>query len=108
MECLINFAYTGEVTVDIYTVESVLYGANYFQLDNVKQFCQDFIIKHMNAYNALGVRDFGKRLMCFPLVQRADSFIHKHFVDVAKSDEFLKLDIEQVSFVVDCLSKQLT
>lgn len=102
LEALINFAYTGVLTVDINTVESVLYGANYFQMDTVKQFCCDFIRKHLNPCNVLGVHNYAQMLMCFTLVERTNSFLHKHFIDVAKSDEFLDLGKDAVIELLSC------
>jgi len=96
LETLINFAYTGVLTIDVNTAGTVLLGANYFLMDNVKHFCCEFIKRHVNACNVLGVRTFGKALMSFPLVKKADSFLHQHFVDVAKSDEFLRLSKDEV------------
>jgi len=99
LQVLIDFAYTGELTVDINTVESILCGSNYFGMDAVNNFCCEFIKKHTNPFNVIGIRTLGKDLMCSELIENSDSYINKCFVDVAKSEEFFKLDqknIEQI------------
>nr|CAB3259663.1 kelch-like protein 18 [Phallusia mammillata] len=89
LEALINYAYTGSITVDSRTVQSIMVGANFLQLDVVKDFCCDFLKKQLHPNNCLGIRQFGEMLMCMPLVEKANSYLHQHFVEVSKSEEFL-------------------
>ncbi|CAK8680750.1 kelch-like protein 18 [Clavelina lepadiformis] len=96
LEVLVNYAYSGHITVNVNNVQAIMVGANYLQLQAVKNFCCTFIKKRLHPSNCLGVRQFGEMLMCAPLVERANSYLHQHFVEVSKSEEFLQLPKENV------------
>ena len=102
LEALVNYAYSGCITVNVNTVQAVLIGANYLQLKAVKEFCSNFIIKRLHPSNCLGIRQFGEMLMCTSLIEKSNSYLNKHFVDVALSEEFLQSSKENV---VDILSR---
>ena len=43
MEALVNFAYNGKVQLDIHNVQAIMVGANFLQLNVVKEACCDFL-----------------------------------------------------------------
>ena len=45
MKALINFIYTGSITIDDQNVESLQSGAECFKINEVKQFCNEFWLK---------------------------------------------------------------
>nr|XP_026691235.1 kelch-like protein 18 [Ciona intestinalis] len=96
LEHLINYAYTGKITVNVETVQSIMIGANFLQLQVVKEFCANFIKSHLHPNNCLGICQFAELLMCMPLLEKAKSYLNQHFVEVSKSDEFLDLSKEKV------------
>ena len=102
LEALVNYAYSGCITVNINTVQAILIGANFLQLKTVKEFCSDFITKRLHPSNCLGVRQFGEMLMCNSLIEKSNSYLNKHFVDIAQSDEFFQLPKENV---IDIISR---
>ncbi|KAI1242508.1 hypothetical protein IHE44_0000037 [Lamprotornis superbus] len=69
LEALINFAYNGHLAIDQQNVQSLLMGASFLQLQNIKDACCTFL---------------------------RESFIHQHFVEVSMSEEFLALPFEDV------------
>eukprot|EP00061_Rhincodon_typus_P016049 g44056.t1 len=69
LEALINFAYNGRLAIDQQNVQSLLIGASFLQLQNVKDVCCTFL---------------------------RERFIHQHFVEVSMSEEFLVLPFEEV------------
>ena len=96
LEALINYAYTGRISVNNTTVQTIMVGANFLQLDVVKDFCCEFLKKQLHPNNCLGIRQFAEMLMCTPLVEKANSYLHQHFVEVSKSEEFLQLPQDAV------------
>ena len=102
LEALVNFAYSGSITVNVNTVQAILIGANFLQLKVVKEFCYNFITKRLHPSNCLGVRHFGEMLMCSPLVDQSNSYLNRYFVDVSQSEEFFQLLKDSV---VDILSR---
>ena len=61
-ESLVQFAYTGELRVDINNVETLYAAANYFQIEKVKGFCEEFIVENLSTANVFGVQQLGDLL----------------------------------------------
>ncbi|KAG8234651.1 hypothetical protein J437_LFUL006539 [Ladona fulva] len=96
LESLINFVYSGRVTIDHNNVQSLMLGASFLQLDKVRDACADFLSRRLHPQNALGIKSFADALSSSGLVRAADTFILKHFAEVAKGDEFLSLKPNQL------------
>ncbi|CAL9689471.1 unnamed protein product [Knipowitschia caucasica] len=102
LEALINFSYSGHLTIDQQNVQNLLIGASFLQLQNVKEECCSFLQQRLHPKNVLGVRSFAESLMCTALYEAANSFLHQNFVDVSESDEFLALSLEQLLELTGC------
>nr|XP_056713337.1 kelch-like protein 18 [Euleptes europaea] len=96
LEALINFAYNGHLAIDQQNVQSLLMGASFLQLQNIKDACCSFLRERLHPKNSLGVRQFAETMMCAVLYDDANSFIHQRFVEVSMSEEFLALPFEDV------------
>lgn len=48
----------------------------------------------------IGISALAECLNCPELKVAADDFIHQHFTDVYKMDEFLQLDVKQVTHLL--------
>lgn len=96
LEMLINFAYNGCLAIDQQNVQSLLIGASFLQLQNIKDACCTFLKERLHPKNCLGVRQFAETMMCSVLYEAANHFIHQHFVEVSVSEEFLALPFEDV------------
>ncbi|XP_073533203.1 kelch-like protein 18 isoform X1 [Phyllobates terribilis] len=96
LEALINFAYNGHLAIDQQNVQSLLMGASFLQLQNIKDACCAFLKERLHPKNCLGVRQFAETMMCAVLYDAANRFIHEHFVEVSMSEEFLALSFDEV------------
>ncbi|XP_058035937.1 kelch-like protein 18 isoform X3 [Ahaetulla prasina] len=96
LEALINFAYNGHLAIDQQNVQSLLMGASFLQLQNIKDACCSFLKERLHPKNCLGVRQFAETMMCALLYDAANRFVHQHFVEVSMSEEFLALPYEDV------------
>nr|XP_014340896.1 PREDICTED: kelch-like protein 18 [Latimeria chalumnae] len=96
LEALINFAYNGHLAIDQQNVQSLLIGASFLQLQNIKDACCTFLRERLHPKNCLGVRQFAETMMCAVLYDASNSFIQQHFVEVSMSEEFLALPFEEV------------
>ena len=106
-EQLVEFAYTARISENSNDVQSLLDAANQYQIEPVKQMCVDFLRKQIDASNRLGITVLAECLDCPEWKATADDFIHQHFTDVSKTDEFLQL-VKQVTHLLnqDPLSEQ--
>lgn len=62
--------------------------------------CVDFLKEQVDPTNCLGISALAECLNCPELKVAADDFIHQHFTDVYKMDEFLQLDVKQVTHLL--------
>ena len=82
-------------------VQSLLDAANQYQIEPVKKMCVDFLKEQVDASNCLGVSVSAECLDCPELKATADDFIHQHFTEVYKTDEFLQLDVRRVTHLLN-------
>ncbi|KAG1714379.1 Kelch-like protein 18 [Nymphon striatum] len=100
LESLINFAYSGLIKMDIHNVQSLLVGASFLQLQQVRNACCDFLKRRLHPNNVLGIRQFADTLGCSKLVDAANKFIQKHFIEASRSEEFMNLNFNDVKEII--------
>ncbi|KAF7659386.1 hypothetical protein LDENG_00298550 [Lucifuga dentata] len=112
VERLIDFAYTSRITVGEKCVLHVLLGALRYQMEDVAKACCDFLTKHLEPANVIGISRFAEEIGCTELHQRSREYINTHFSEVTKVDEFFSLShcqllelISQDSLKVLCESE---
>ncbi|KAA8582010.1 hypothetical protein FQN60_008750 [Etheostoma spectabile] len=109
---LIDFAYTSHITVGEKCVLHVLMAAMRYQMDDVAKACCDFLIKHLEPANVIGIARFAEAIGCTELHQRSREYVNTHFSEVTKEEEFFSLShcqllelISQDSLKVLCESE---
>ncbi|KAL4629746.1 kelch-like protein 7 [Arapaima gigas] len=100
IELLVEFVYTARISVNSNNVQSLLDAANQYQIEPVKKMCVDFLKEQVDASNCLGISVLAECLDCPELKATADDFIHQHFTEVYKMDEFLQLDVKRVTHLL--------
>uniref|UniRef100_A0A672YLQ5 Kelch-like ECH-associated protein 1a n=1 Tax=Sphaeramia orbicularis TaxID=375764 RepID=A0A672YLQ5_9TELE len=83
---LIDFAYTSHITVGEKCVLHVL-----LAMEDVAKACCDFLIKHLEPSNVIGIARFAEEIGCTDLHQKSREYINTHFSEVTKVDEFFSL-----------------
>uniref|UniRef100_A0A668AIH5 Kelch-like ECH-associated protein 1a n=1 Tax=Myripristis murdjan TaxID=586833 RepID=A0A668AIH5_9TELE len=109
---LIDFAYTSRITVGEKCVLHVLLAAMRYQMEDVAKACCDFLTKHLEPANVIGIARFAEEIGCTELHQQSREYINTHFSEVTKVDEFFSLShcqllelISQDSLKVLCESE---
>lgn len=97
VEALVDFAYTGKLEITTDTVQSLLFASSLFQLTAIQKACSDFLLRQLHPSNCLGIRSFADAHSCTELLQVSEKYIHEHFMDVVKSEEFLLLPHEDLA-----------
>lgn len=102
VDALLSFAYTGELRISTSNVQSIMLGANFFQMLQVVEHCGQFLLTRLHPSNALSIREFCK-LMCVEkaISEKTDDYIQKHFTAVAKDEDFKKLCLEDTVILLD-------
>lgn len=96
MESLIQFAYSGKITIHPGNVNNLMIGAAYLQLNQVRDACADFYKQRLDCKNVLSIQSFAETLSCLDLVKAADRFLEKNFTQVAEEEEFVSIDVSQM------------
>uniref|UniRef100_A0A672HJ04 Kelch like family member 7 n=1 Tax=Salarias fasciatus TaxID=181472 RepID=A0A672HJ04_SALFA len=100
IELLIEFIYTARISVNSSNVQSLLDAANQYQIEPVKKMCVEFLKGQIDATNCLGISALADCMDCPELKAAADDFFQLHFTEVYKLDEFLHLDVKQLTYLL--------
>ena len=96
MEALINFAYSGKVSISTNNVQSLMMGASFLQLARVRDACAEFLMARLSPVNVMEVQNFADSLGCTSLVVACQKYAQKFFPHVVDCEEFLGLSTRQV------------
>ncbi|NP_001307336.1 kelch-like protein 21 isoform X1 [Danio rerio] len=109
---LVDFCYTGRVTVTHDNVDLLLKTADLFQFPSVKEACCAFLEQRLDVSNCLEIQDFAEAYACRELAASARRFVLKNIVELAKSMDFERLSWKRLlEFVSDdglCVDKEET
>ena len=96
LECLVNCLYGQELRLTNSNVNDVLSVSSLLQVDTVTEACENFLVRKLHPSNCITVRSIADKFSCSKLLQAAESFIEKNFVDVSVSEEFQQLPLEGI------------
>jgi hypothetical protein len=77
IKALIDFAYTSEITITKHNVQNMLSAANLLEILPVRDACCQFMEKHMDASNCVGIHCFAETHACVDLQQKAKDYLLK-------------------------------
>eukprot|EP00058_Branchiostoma_floridae_P028014 XP_002613505.1 hypothetical protein BRAFLDRAFT_208359 [Branchiostoma floridae] len=96
LQLLVDFAYTSKVTITQDNAVKLLEGANFFQIQPVRDACVNFISNNLSAKDCLQMMHMGNMLSCSDLEKKAILYALKEFATVSKTPEFLSLTKDQL------------
>lgn len=97
---LIEYCYSGEIAIDSDSVEEMTKAAAMLQFTQVKKKCAKVLTSTLSASNCLGIRVLADLHKLDRLKKAAHAFALDHFVEVSRCEEFLLLDVGQISALV--------
>lgn len=100
LQQLIEYCYSGEITIDSQNIEKIAKAATMLQFAGIEKNCTEFYTTIFRAANCLGIRDMADMFNMAHLREKAHAFVLEHFLDVSKSDEFLRLDANYLSVLL--------
>ena len=100
LSSLVDFAYTGEISVTVENVQEVLSAASLLQISQVQNVCCEFLKNQLDATNCLGIKCFAEANGCSQLSEIIDEFARQHFQEVALGSEFLNNSWESVAALI--------
>ncbi|CAH1738467.1 unnamed protein product [Aphis gossypii] len=97
---LLDFIYTGEITISSKYIKVLLPASNFLQLEFVRDACVKFLQKQLNPSNCLGIRAFADLHNCMELVSSSKAYTNQQFLKVIKGDEFLSLTSDELIHLI--------
>lgn len=96
MESLIDFAYTGKITINQGNVEALIRTSNQLHFSTIRKVCSRYLRQQMDATNCLGICAFGENHGCPEVSSKAWAFLQENFEAVSHQEEFLQLSKERL------------
>lgn len=100
LESLLDFCYSGVISIDDSNVQDILPAACLLQLYEVQMACCEHLKKQLDPSNCLGIRAFADTHACKELHSSADEFALKNFSSVIGKEEFLLLAVESLTTII--------
>ncbi|XP_041116506.1 kelch-like protein 23 [Polyodon spathula] len=100
LTALVNYVYTSQLRITEKNVQSLWEAADLLQFVSVKKACEEFLVRHLDVDNCLGMHSFAEFHVCPELEKEARRMILCRFEEVTMQEEFLELDFEKLSYVV--------
>ena len=97
---LVDFTYTGELSISVDNVQELLSAASLLQIRQVQHICCQFLKNQLDASNCLGIKNFAEANGCKQLSEVIDTFARKHFRDVSTGSEFLNNSWENIASLI--------
>nr|XP_057923283.1 actin-binding protein IPP [Doryrhamphus excisus]XP_057923284.1 actin-binding protein IPP [Doryrhamphus excisus] len=95
-EVLLEFVYTGSISVTVDNVQELMLAADMLQLNEVVSICGEFLKDHMDPSNCVGIFQFLEQIACMGMLEFSENYIHVHFLEVCIGDEFRGLSKDQI------------
>ncbi|TNN10029.1 Kelch-like protein isoform 1 [Schistosoma japonicum] len=96
LEAFIGYAYTGLVQINPRNVQSILIGANFLQLNNVRNICCRYISERLTVDIVLPLRSLAQSFLCTDLVSACEIYIFRNFEKIAHTSSFFNLEISEL------------
>ncbi|NWI62700.1 KLH23 protein, partial [Todus mexicanus] len=100
LEALVNYAYTSQIRITQRNVQSLLQAADLLQFVSVKNACERFLVRHLDADNCIGMHAFAEYHGCSELEKESRRILLWQFEEVCKQEEFLDIGKEKLSYIL--------
>ncbi|CAG9801770.1 unnamed protein product [Chironomus riparius] len=102
IENVLNFIYTAKLELSLMNVQEVLSAANYFQLPTVIDACLNFLEGELDTENCIDMLIIAENYSLISLRDKILKFICAHISEISKSEEFLRLQDNQIEKLLSC------
>ncbi|CAH2248731.1 kelch 31 [Pelobates cultripes] len=94
---VITYAYTGKITLSLYTIGSIISSAIYLQINALINMCCDFLMQEINVENCMYVANIAETYGLKSTKESAQKFIRDNFIEFSDTDQFSKLTFDQIN-----------
>ncbi|XP_077471727.1 kelch-like protein 10 [Stigmatopora argus] len=101
MQLIVDFAYTGTLSVTEDNVKELLIAADEFNMIAIVQTCCAFLTEQLRPENCVGIWQFTRNYYMPQLQLEAYQYILYHFEDVVASHELRRLSVQDLCEILD-------
>ncbi|NXM10130.1 KLH31 protein, partial [Ploceus nigricollis] len=94
---VITYAYTGKLTLSLYTIGSIISTAIYLQIHTLTKMCCDFLVQEISVENCMYIANIAETYGLKTTKEAAHKFIKDNFIEFSETDQFLKLTFDQIN-----------
>ncbi|KAG2467442.1 kelch-like protein 31 [Polypterus senegalus] len=94
---VITYAYSGKLTLSLYTIGSIISTAIFLQIHSLVKMCCDFLIQEISVENCMYVANIADTYGLKNTKDAAQKFIRDNFIEFSETEQFLKLTYEQIN-----------
>ncbi|XP_028676243.1 kelch-like protein 31 [Erpetoichthys calabaricus] len=94
---VITYAYSGKLTLSLYTIGSIISTAIFLQIHSLVKMCCDFLIQEISVENCMYVANIADTYGLKNTKEAAQKFIRDNFIEFSETEQFLKLTYEQIN-----------
>ncbi|KAK2896363.1 hypothetical protein Q8A67_010851 [Cirrhinus molitorella] len=99
---VITYAYSGKLTLSLYTIGSTISAAMLLQIHSLVKMCSDFLMREISVENCMYVVNIADTYNLKETKEAAQKFMRENFIEFSEMEQFLKLTYEQISeFLTD-------
>lgn len=99
---VITYAYSGKLTLSLYTIGSTISAAMLLQIHTLVKMCSDFLMREISVENCMYVVNIADTYGLKETKEAAQKFMRENFIEFSEMEQFLKLTYEQISeFLAD-------
>uniref|UniRef100_A0A1A9USB7 Kelch-like protein diablo n=1 Tax=Glossina austeni TaxID=7395 RepID=A0A1A9USB7_GLOAU len=100
VKAIIDYIYSGEITLTEENVQLVFITADYFQIEWIKKKCVEFFKSKLCPTNCFQMRRFVDKPPFEELYECSHNYILKHFDKLIHKEELLRLSFEEIEELV--------
>ncbi|XP_030054828.1 kelch-like protein 31 [Microcaecilia unicolor] len=94
---VITYAYTGKLTLSLYTIGSIISSAIYLQIHTLVKMCCDFLMQEISVENCMYIANIAETYGLKNTKETAQKFIRDNFMEFSETEQFLKLTFDQIN-----------
>ncbi|XP_041743911.1 kelch-like protein 31 [Coregonus clupeaformis] len=103
----ITYAYSGKLSLSLYSTSSTIAAAMLLQINTLVKMCSDFLTQELSAENCMYVANIADTYNLKETKQAAQKFMRENFIEFSEMEQFLKLTYEQINDFLSDDSLQL-
>ncbi|XP_066289713.1 kelch repeat and BTB domain-containing protein 2-like [Branchiostoma lanceolatum] len=99
---ILSYIYSGILHVSLDKVQALYQAADLLQLDYVRDTCSSYMVENMKveSYNCVDLYKFADVFSMDIVLKRCLQWIYHNFVEVASSEEFCSLSVNQLTEII--------